>query len=45
MVVVLPDAAYGDWLNASAGETMDFMRAFPAGQLTAVAASRQKGLA
>lgn len=35
MVVILPEAAYSDWLKAPAATGMDFMRPYPADQLTA----------
>lgn len=35
MVVILPEAAYSDWLNAPADQGMAFMRAYPADQLFA----------
>ena len=37
MVVILPEAAYADWLNASAEQSMDFLHLYPAAQLLAVA--------
>jgi len=37
MVVILPDAAYGDWLNASAAQSQAFMRPYPAEWLQASA--------
>lgn len=38
MVVILPRGLYGDWLDASASQSMEFMRQFPADRLTARAA-------
>ena len=38
MIVVLPESRYADWLDAPVSESMDFMRAYPADQLLAVAA-------
>lgn len=35
MVVILPEAAYGDWLDAPPDISMDFMRAYPADHLVA----------
>ena len=35
MVVILPEAAYTDWLTAPAAKGMDFMQAYPADRLTA----------
>ena len=37
MVVILPEAAYADWLNAPAEQSMDFLHPYPAAQLLAVA--------
>jgi len=34
MVVILPAGLYGDWLDASASESMEFMRQYPADRLT-----------
>ncbi|WLG57707.1 SOS response-associated peptidase family protein [Pseudomonas extremorientalis] len=36
MVVILPRGLYGDWLNAGAGESMEFMRQYPADRMTVV---------
>lgn len=33
MVVILPRGLYGDWLKASAGDSMEFMRQYPADRL------------
>lgn len=44
MVVILPDAAYHDWLTAPVDQTMAFMRPYPADQLMAVSALAPKGL-
>jgi putative SOS response-associated peptidase YedK len=33
MVVILPRGLYGDWLNADAGDSMAFMRQYPADRL------------
>jgi len=41
MVVIIPEAAYGDWLSASASDSMDFMRPYPADRLTAHAPAAQ----
>ena len=41
MVVILPEAAYGDWLSASASDSMDFMRPYPADRLAAHAPAAQ----
>jgi len=35
MVVILPLARYGDWLKASASESIEFMKAWPADDLKA----------
>ncbi len=35
MVVILPEASYGDWLNAPADISMDFMNPYPADCLVA----------
>lgn len=35
MVVILPEGAYGDWLNAPASATGDFLVPFPAERLVA----------
>ena len=35
MVVVLPQAAFGDWLDASPRDSLDFLRPFPADRLLA----------
>jgi putative SOS response-associated peptidase YedK len=35
MVVILPPAHYGDWLQASASESNNFMKAWPADDLKA----------
>lgn len=35
MVVILPQGSYDDWLTASASESMEFMRHYPADRLTA----------
>lgn len=43
MVVILPEAAYGDWLSASASDSMDFMQPYPADRL-AVHAPAAQGL-
>ena len=37
MVVILPEEAYEDWLNAPAGQAMRFMTAYPAKGLAAAA--------
>lgn len=42
MVVVLPDAAYRDWLEAAPARTMDFMRPYPADALVARATARDR---
>ncbi|MDB5870394.1 MAG: hypothetical protein JWP96_2726 [Polaromonas sp.] len=44
MVVILPEAAYHDWLAASVEQTMAFMQPYPADQLAAVAGASAKGL-
>ena len=36
MVVILPEAAYNDWLTAPAASGMDFMRPYPAERLAAI---------
>ena len=36
MIVILPPARYGDWLHASAAQSMDFMRPWPAERLLAL---------
>lgn len=33
MVVILPKGLYGDWLKAPAGESMEFMRQYPADRM------------
>lgn len=33
MVVILPKGLYGDWLKASASESMEFMRQYPADRM------------
>lgn len=33
MVVILPRGLYGDWLKADAGDSMEFMRQYPADRL------------
>lgn len=33
MVVILPRGLYGDWLKAPAGESMEFMRQYPADRM------------
>lgn len=40
MIVILPPARYDDWLQASARDSMDFLRPWPAEDLVATAASR-----
>lgn len=37
MVVILPEAQYGAWLDASAADSYDFMRPYPAGNMVASA--------
>ena len=44
MVVILPDAAYGDWLTASAAQSQAFMRPYPAEWLVASAPRLERGL-
>jgi hypothetical protein len=44
MVVILPDDAYGDWLNASAAQSHAFMHACPVGMLEASAPLVDRGL-
>lgn len=44
MVVILPDAAYGDWLRASAAQSHAFMRPYPAELLQASAPRVDAGL-
>jgi putative SOS response-associated peptidase YedK len=34
MVVILPKGLYGDWLKASAADSMEFMRQYPADRMT-----------
>ncbi|WP_295855896.1 SOS response-associated peptidase [uncultured Xylophilus sp.] len=41
MVVILPRRLYDPWLDATADQSMDFMRPFPADRLQAHAESRQ----
>lgn len=41
MVVILPEAAYGDWLSASASDSLDFMQPYPADRLAAHAPAAQ----
>jgi putative SOS response-associated peptidase YedK len=36
MIVILPPARYGDWLQASAAQSADFLRAWPAEELVAL---------
>ena len=38
MVVILPEAAYGDWLTATPVQSGDFLRPYPADRLVASAA-------
>ncbi len=33
MVVILPKGLYGDWLKAPAGDSMEFMRPYPADRM------------
>ncbi|MFN4350952.1 MAG: SOS response-associated peptidase [Hylemonella sp.] len=44
MVVILPESQYDDWLNASADESMDFMRAFPAEAMLATSTVKNRQL-
>ena len=44
MVVILPEAAYDDWLAAPVAQTMAFMQPYPADQLAAAAGQGHKGL-
>ena len=44
MVVILPDAAYGDWLRASAAQSHAFMRPYPAELLQTSAPRVDAGL-
>lgn len=44
MVVILPDAGYGAWLNASTTQSHDFMHAYPADLLQASAPRVAAGL-
>jgi len=44
MVVILPDTAYGDWLNASAEHSHAFMRPYPADALVATSPRVDGGL-
>lgn len=37
MVVILPESAYGDWLDAPAEQGMELMRPYPADRLVAEA--------
>lgn len=37
MVVILPEAAYGDWLTATPGHRGEFLLPYPADRLTASA--------
>ena len=39
MVVILPDSAYGTWLDAPAESSMDFMQSYPAEQLISASAA------
>ena len=39
MVVILPEAAYDDWLQASAEQSRAFLQPYPADRLTARAAA------
>lgn len=36
MVAILPESQYGEWLNAPADRSMEFMRQYPAGWLVAL---------
>jgi putative SOS response-associated peptidase YedK len=38
IIVVLPESEYAAWLDAPVGDSMDFMRAYPADQLLAAPA-------
>jgi putative SOS response-associated peptidase YedK len=38
MVVILPEAAYGDWLTATPERSQEFLRPYPADRLVASAA-------
>jgi putative SOS response-associated peptidase YedK len=38
MVVILPEAAYGDWLAATPERSQEFLRPYPADRLVASAA-------
>lgn len=40
MVVILPEAAYDEWLSATPEQSMDFMQAYPADRLVASAQAR-----
>jgi putative SOS response-associated peptidase YedK len=40
MVVILPEGSYADWLSVPVNQAMDFMRAYPAEALEAVATPR-----
>lgn len=42
MVVILPEGAYGDWLSASASDSMDFTQPYPADRLTAQPPAEQR---
>ena len=38
MIVVLPESRYADWLDATPGDSMDFMRQYPSDNLVVVPA-------
>ena len=40
MVVILPESSYADWLAAPADATMNFLKQFPADELTAEAVTK-----
>jgi len=44
MVVVLPEERYGDWLQAEAGEALEFLRMFPAEMLVTQSATAHRQL-
>jgi putative SOS response-associated peptidase YedK len=44
MVVILPEAAYGDWLTASAAQSHSYMQPYPSDLLQASAPRVDSGL-
>jgi putative SOS response-associated peptidase YedK len=44
MVVILPEDQYENWLDAKPQESMDFMRAYPAEAMSAIATAENPQL-